>query len=66
MKATQVKQPAPREMSTDIKPQPCLECGKTISAPYGRWRNGWSCSKKCELIIERKGVTHASAHRRER
>lgn len=33
--------------------EPCCICGKAITqGHYGRWGNGGTCSKKCELIKE--------------
>lgn len=32
-----------------IEPQPCMVCGKVIPGPYGRWAQGWTCSRICEI-----------------
>ena len=37
------------ELQSPEEARKCCICLKTISAPYGRWRNGdWTCSKTCE------------------
>lgn len=37
------------ELQSPEEVHKCCICLKTISAPYGRWRNGdWTCSKACE------------------
>ena len=35
-------------------PKSCIVCGKSYDFPYGRWGDGGSCSRPCELIQEAK------------
>jgi hypothetical protein len=40
-----------KEEETDLTFEPCCVCQKVISMGYyGRWGNGGTCSKKCELV----------------
>lgn len=39
-----------------VPKQPCLVCSKSLSAPYGRHADGWTCSAKCEKEYDRVPV----------
>ncbi len=56
MKAHQVAAKEPE--SFDIAGQPCAECGRKLSAPWGRVSGGkWVCSKTCN-DLHQHGMTH--------
>jgi hypothetical protein len=38
----------------------CLICRKLITAPYGRWSDGWTCSRHCEQDKEKKRARFVS------
>ena len=51
MQATQAKKP----VENTIPKQECVECHKTISAPYARVSGGkWICSAKCAMAHDTK------------
>ena len=51
MQAHQVK----AEVVNDVPAQECVECHKTIHAPWGRVSGGkWVCSSKCGLAHDTK------------
>lgn len=35
-------------------PKPCVHCGKPYMLPYGRWGDGGTCCRPCELAHEAK------------
>lgn len=35
-------------------PKRCVQCGKPYLNPYGRWGDGGTCSRPCELAYSLK------------
>lgn len=55
MKANQIGRQGPKMPLQEVQPkEPCIVCQKPVSAPYGVFREGWVCSRKCNDYFEKE------------